>query len=392
MACRTDCKRILALLHSAMLLGASMTSSGYGQCSCCTPGSPQGAPAAQIDGVSPEPVQDTIEPEISPEQFASLGGDTVSLADAASLPGYIDSAVIRSRIRTRYDGARGGDSDRAEFLYPAYNVGAIGTIQNGNFSGPNRFIIQDYDYDEYSTYIENAFTDNFSAFAEIAYRTTDILGADTQSGIFDRFETDGIGDMNAGFRYGLVNCPGDYLTFQFKVFIPTGDEEDALGTGHTSLMPGLLFQRQHSDRLTVFGEFHDWIGLDGTEVDDDGSEFAGESFTGNVLRYGIGAGYDLHRISCPCEEKRLTFLTEFVGWTVLDGLKTDAELASTTLGNQTAAVVEIQDASGDTIVNCKIGVRYQSNAHSIYAGYGFPLTNDDWYDQIVRLEYEYNVW
>jgi hypothetical protein len=45
------------------------------------------------------------------------------------------------------------------------------------------------------------------------------------------------------------------------------------------------------------------------------------------------------------------------------------------------------DASGDTIVNMKAGVRFFTGEHSnFYVGYGRALTGDVWYKDIIRVE------
>jgi hypothetical protein len=65
-----------------------------------------------------------------------------------------------------------------------------------------------------------------------------------------------------------------------------------------------------------------------------------------------------------------------VGWTVLDGKEFNADTG------------QILDASGDTIVNAKMGVRlWWGNQNSFYLGYGRALTGDVWYKEIFRAEY-----
>ena len=72
-----------------------------------------------------------------------------------------------------------------------------------------------------------------------------------------------------------------------------------------------------------------------------------------------------------------------VGWTFLNGQK-----FSPIYGQSSAA--------GDTIVNVKPGVRIglgdapgpaMMQKHSIYAGFGVPVTNEQFYSDIFRLEY-----
>jgi hypothetical protein len=117
-----------------------------------------------------------------------------------------------------------------------------------------------------------------------------------------------------------------------------------------------------TDRLTFEGELRDWIPINGTD------------FAGNVIRYGVGLGYDI----IHCDAVRITPVVEFVGWTVLSGKE------AVVAGAQTTAV----DASGDTIVNIKLGTRVVFGEHNdIYVGYGRALTGAVWYKDMLRLEY-----
>ena len=67
-----------------------------------------------------------------------------------------------------------------------------------------------------------------------------------------------------------------------------------------------------------------------------------------------------------------------MGWTLLGGKLTEP------LGD---GVFEVKNASGDTIVNLKVGVRFGFGASDLYVGYGRALTGDVWYKDIVRAEY-----
>ena len=88
------------------------------------------------------------------------------------------------------------------------------------------------------------------------------------------------------------------------------------------------------------------------------------------------------------EKVRIAPVIECVGWTVLNGKE------STENGT-------ILDASGDTIVNAKVGVRFgfgeirEPGALSpvdFYIGYGRALTGEVWYKDIIRLEMRGNFW
>jgi hypothetical protein len=67
---------------------------------------------------------------------------------------------------------------------------------------------------------------------------------------------------------------------------------------------------------------------------------------------------------------------EVVGWRVFGGFKTPTQ-------------GEV-DADGDNIVNLKLGARIGfDRKNSVYAGFGTALTDNVWYEEIIRLEYRY---
>jgi hypothetical protein len=107
---------------------------------------------------------------------------------------------------------------------------------------------------------------------------------------------------------------------------------------------------------------------------------AEDDFAGQVLRYGVGVSY----LAYCGERMRVAPVVELVGWTVLDGKEFSPDGG-------------IKSAGGDTIVNAKIGARFNFGdtseggnflSHSdLYVGYGRALTGDVWYKDIVRVEY-----
>src|SRR5262249_52408100 len=103
-----------------------------------------------------------------------------------------------------------------------------------------------------------------------------------------------------------------------------------------------------------------WIPIDGTD------------FAGNVVRYGVGVSYTV----INRDSLRVAPVAELVGWTVLSGKELDA-LTGVTL-----------DASGDTIINSKLGARtYLGNMGDVYVGWGHALPGARWYRDILRVEY-----
>src|SRR5262249_44688881 len=139
----------------------------------------------------------------------------------------------------------------------------------------------------------------------------------------------GVGDLRYGFKYAFVYDDVQILTLQVRGFAPTGDARKGLGTSHNTVEPALLYMRQLSQNWTLYGEFGEWVPIDGT------------NFQGNVLFYGLGLGYTTYTDSGFF----VTPLAEVIGWSVLSGQQTDPNTAT--------AVV----AGHDQIINGKLGVR-----------------------------------
>ncbi len=279
--------------------------------------------------------------------LASPADGQIIIAD--SNVGYIDSAIPMTQLRLRFDAAYDLESpDRAEFFWPTWTPGA-----------PGPPIPEDeVDYQEYRTHLEYAVADRASVFAELPIRAVDPEFNDN---------TAGFSDIEAGLKYAFLMTDTSVASYQFRTYIPTGDGRRGLGTEHVSLEPGLLLFHKLSDRLIFEGEFRDWIPIGATD-----------GFGSNILRYGAGLSYQAHQSCCYS----VSPVAEFVGWTVLDGKKSNA-------------AGQLSEADGDTIGNLKIGTRITFNgnsfsacgAESLYAGYGRALTGDVWYEDTFRLEY-----
>jgi len=310
------------------------------------------------------------------------GGATTSIADNV---GYIDSAIVRSRIRVRFDANYDDTSpDKAEFFYA--KCGCFASPQAGSLFDPrargpvhvsgssplSKFMGQaSINYQEVATYLEYAPTQRFSGFIELPARFIQpTLGSGTS----------GFSDLNIGVKYALIANPNQYYTFQFRTYVPTGDSYVGLGTGHASLEPALLVFQRLSDRLFFSGEFRDWIPVGGSD------------FAGNVLRYGVGLTYNI----VLTDHLRIAPVNEIVGWSILNGQEFIPDKFSSTYG-------QVKTVGGQTIVNEKIGLRIGlgdysqagggsglNDRHSIYVGYGTALTGDHWYKNTFRLEY--NFW
>src|SRR5262249_19425714 len=160
--------------------------------------------------------------------------------------------------------------------------------------------------------------------------------------------------------YAFIMKDDCVASVQLRMIFPSGAASRGLGTHHFSIEPALLGWCKLSERWGIEGEFRSWTPVGGTD------------FAGEVLRYGIGIYHNLYL----GEELRIAPVAEFVGWTVLAGKE---GFPVPTGGAVT------QDATGDTIVNAKIGVRFGFGTNSdLYLGYGRVLTGERWYENDFR--------
>ena len=302
------------------------------------------------------------------EQFGGLGSDTLTVNDA--IGGYIDNPVVANWFRARYDVAvNNPHPDLAEFFYAKYALAGGPGVNTPTGFSPNSA-----NYQVGSFYLEWMLAPRLSVFAELAIQRTDIFFPDG-GGNTTIVQNGGLGDTIAGFKYALYTDERQYLTFQFKTYIPTGDSHRGLGTHHTSLEPGFLYLRRLNDRAYFQGEFRYWIPVDGTD------------YAGNIIRYGAGLGYDIWNSNgvSPLNPYvangwRVTAVTEFVGWSVLNGKFTAPGVVGS--GIQGTPVPD-----GFTVVNVKPGFRFTHNQGSLYAGAGIAMTGDRWYSDLFRVEY-----
>jgi hypothetical protein len=318
---------------------------------CSQPGLPSTMPGSTAAPAAPA-VPSQTDVALAPTASRSLGGGDMAMDPGA----YIDSAVPRTLFRLRFDAAYENNvPDRAEFFYAKCGCFRFVSPRNPEFDpkaagpgGPGQQNVH-VDYQDISGYLEVAPSNRWSAFVELPVR---FLNPDVTK------NEDGIADMNFGGKFALIADECQYVTFQMRVYVPTGDAREGLGNDHVSLEPAVLFDRKLSDDLVLFGEFRDWIPVGGSD------------FAGNIIRYGIGVGYTVYQ-SCHL---RVTPVAELVGWTVLDGKEARAD--------------GVHDAGGDTIINAKLGVRIGLGDRSDLAiSYGRALTGDVWYKDIARFEY-----
>jgi len=290
----------------------------------------------------------------------------VSTRRRGSMVGYIESALVDTRVRVRFDGGKGIDvPDRAEFFYakcgcyrdlhgdPAFDPDA---------PGPGPGIVSDMNYQQLYGMVEFAAGRRVSVFAELPLRW--VKPQEFVPGTGEFSNTSGLGDINAGVKIALSEADTHAVTLQVKGFFPSGDALKGLGTDHISVEPAVLYYQQAGERVAVESQFGVWLPIDGSNgvpVDNE------TKFAGKVFFYGFGPSVVVYQN----DALRLAPVVEFIGWRVLDGFQTPPA-----------------EAAGTNIVNLKIGGRIEGRGgNSFYFGWGKALTTAKWYDTMLRIEY-----
>jgi hypothetical protein len=298
-----------------------------------------------------------------------------------SMVGYIDSAMVGSQVRIRFDG--GFDNtvpDRAEFFYAKCGcytglAGVIPGAYDPDASGPGLGVPESLNFQQLYLDAEYAPHYRFSLFVELPVRWLQPQGFKAVPPFPGFSNQAGIGDLRAGVKAALVASEDRALTLQLHAYIPSGNASKGLGTDHGSIEPALLYHQKLAPRASLETQAGIWLPMGGNAGV---PTVTSEKFSGKVFFYGIGPSYELYSGS----HVRFTPVVELVGWHVQDGFQT--QVGGPLLG---AAA----DAGGTNIVNIKFGARTTiDNRSSLYVGYGRALTDAMWYKDIVRFEYRYS--
>jgi hypothetical protein len=340
-----------------------------------------GAPSANMpqlpslvgdDQDAPDGLESTVdERQLSPAQPPPA---PAARRRRGSMVGYIDDAVIGSKMRVRFDiGLKDTVPDRAEFFYA--KCGCYG----GDAPGPQPGSANDLDFQQLAVWGEYAVNDRFSAFGQVPVRWIQpqafiLTSLDGQAGFPNQA---GFGDLRAGVKLGVVASPDQSVTVQAQFYFPTGEASKGLGTHHASIEPALLYYQRLSDVVVLESQLGVWLPLGGSSGVAPNTD---RDFSGNVFYYGIGPSFEIYK----ADRVQFAPVIELVGWRVVSGLQTlppDPE---------SEFKVKTVPADGTNIVNLKIGARISMDRGSFYVGYGHALTDATWYDSIVRLEYRYS--
>lgn len=265
--------------------------------------------------------------------------------DNESSVAFLDSALPRNTIRTRFDATfYNRTPTMAEFYQPK---GGLPFTPGPPIPERNIHMM------ELNTYAEYAFQPWLSIFFETPIRW---VNPD-----FNRNEH-GVGDVNLGFKMVAWQDTAFLATFQFRGTLPTASS-NALGTDHVSIEPAILVNWRIADYLTLEGEVRYWVPLDGTD------------FSGRVLRYGLGISYGQRSAS----EIWVTPVLEAVGWSVLGG-----KAMHVTAPDQ----FTIDNVGDSFIFNACLGVRIGMGKNAdVYFGYSRCLSGPSWYREDMRIEF-----
>jgi hypothetical protein len=258
--------------------------------------------------------------------------------------GYIDDAIPGNVLHFRFDAASNNQRpSRGEFFYAPSGPGSRGLPL------PEPRV----DYRDLSVFAEMKVLPRLSVFADVPVR---FLNPEVNH------DAAGVADLDAGFKFALLMEPERVLTFQLRTYAPTGDAHRGLGTGHTSLEPGLLLFQPLNERTRLEGELRYWVPVGGGD------------FAGSAFRYGMGVSRDIFEGGTW----RVAPVAEFVGWTFLSGKESFLD---------PSGQARVQGAAGDTIVNAKLGLRVGVGQRlDFYGGWGRPVTGDRWYENVYRIE------
>lgn len=289
-----------------------------------------------------------------------------------SMVGYIEEAVVGSKVRVRFDSARHDvEPDRAEFFYA--KCGCFRDLEHfdpaldPNAPGPGPGVAADVNFKQLYILGEYAVSERVSLFGELPTRWLQPQSFTPESGGASFPDQRGIGDLRFGVKGALASTPDQVVTLRAQLFLPTGDAGLGLGTHHWSLEPALLYYQSLSDRVVLESQVGMWFPFGGSA----GVPTAGSTkFSGNVFFYGAGPSFEVYR----GDRVRFAPIVELVGWRVLSGFSS--------IGG---------DASGTNIVNIKFGARTSwDSGGSFYVGYGRVLSDAAWYQDILRFEYRYS--
>ncbi len=276
------------------------------------------------------------------------------LANAAF---FVDQVKPITQIRLRGDFAGNYQfPDKAEYFWAEENVkgprfpGAV--PPGGKAPGESNL-----NYNLGSLYMEGA-VNRFSMFINLQYLNvlpTIYPGAA------------GFGDMQIGTKSLLLDCELIQFTFQFQVFIPTGNFTAGLGTGHVSLDPSLIAAIKLTPITYLQAQTAYWFPIGGDRT-----------YQGPVFNWQLSLNQLLWHCGCA-KDVNLIGTAELGGYGIAGGAYT---------APITGLALSARDV-GD-IVNIGPGLRLVvCNKVDIGCGSQFAITADRMAAAMARVEFRW---
>jgi hypothetical protein len=288
--------------------------------------------------------------------------------------GYIDDALTDSNLRIRFVAAWGNTlPDRAEFFYAKCGcyagLPATHVLFDPDAPGPGPAAATDIRFQQLYFEGEWQVAPQLSILGQVPLRWLQPQSFIAGTGAaFD--SQGGFGDIRAGAKLAFVDTSTTIASAKVQFYFPSGSASKGLGTDHASVEPALLLWNELSRKVNLESQLGVWLPIGGSAPVPTTAE---GHFAGNVFYYGIGPSFTLYESGST----RFGPVVELVGWHVMDGNKTPADLTNF-------------DAGGTNIVNLKIGGRFVVDQGSFYVGYGHALTDAAWYNDILRFEYRWS--
>jgi len=180
--------------------------------------------------------------------------------------------------------------------------------------------------------------------------------------------TTGFGDMVVGGKVLMVDGKRLKLSSIFRTYLPTGPEQHGLGTGHTSLEPGLLARYCVSPKTFWFGELKYWLPIGGDPM-----------YSGDVLTTGLAVSTifhesDVYAMLPTLEVRTLSFL----------------------FGAETQPDGTVRHIDGKTAVEIYPGVRFVLGPQGdlglweLGISTGVTAADNDWFDTRMLIDLRWN--
>ncbi|HJQ79844.1 MAG TPA: transporter, partial [Lacipirellulaceae bacterium] len=283
----------------------------------------------------------------------------IGVENVMNAPFWLDTTQPLQNCRIRADAAADWEfPDRIEYFWS--KVGAPKGPQFPDFALGEPSV----DYQEVSFYIERG-GERLSVGTDLPIRAVDPV---------DRRNTTGFGDMRVTTKAVLLDGKDWQLTQVFHTHIPTGSFRRGTGNGHVSLEPGVAWRYKWSDVTYIHGDLTYWFPI------------AADPFhSGQMFNYGIGISH----IWIDGDKWALMPTLELNAWTLLDGRQTFPGEPPPPVAMDPGGREEIDTLS---ILNIHPGLRWvcdtagDCGVREFGITSGIAVTEDHWYEEILRLE------